>query len=458
MKVVLGSLLLGLSACASPVRPEPGRPESARPAQDVSREEALLAELAALRRTQGDPSLVARPAKESLRSAYGYLLLGRPNAALQGLKFQQRQQPAEPLVLTALGRAYLATGKPAEAEPLLRQAMQGQQQGGSLVSADLPRLHASCLLQTGAVEKGVGILRQELATGRRPAEAALVLVDIFRQQERLVEALACVRAGLQRQPQRPDLRLQEAMLCNDLLRPSQAVQILTNLTGAWPGQALALEALALEELAFAYRMQGEYQRALDCLAQLTEGQLPLQYRSEEQDMILALQQELQQELGQNRRLDLRPWRELMALLRAAQDSSDRVAALHALLQGPVELAEDAINLASQDADSQLRKHALRFALARGQAPMSVLRQALTDDDPGVRGLAATLACQPNLRSAVDLPGLLLEFIALEQHPTAFRKMHAALETVHHTTMPLPPQAENQVDQRRRIVLAWEARR
>jgi len=123
--------------------------------------------------------------------------------SIRHLEAARRGNPDDPGMEMALGRLYLATGKAAEAIPVLRR----------LAEADPDRSEPTALLadayeQAGRTDAAVSLLESVVA--RRPQFYA-PLAALYVKQGRLEDAVAAYQRAVGRSPQDPDLKTRLAV-------------------------------------------------------------------------------------------------------------------------------------------------------------------------------------------------------------------------------------------------------
>jgi hypothetical protein len=125
------------------------------------------------------------------------------------------------------------------------------------------------------------------------------------------------------------------------------------------------------------------------------------------------------------------------------------------------MASRALRIALASDVALLRLRALQILVGRSVRPLDDLKIGLGDADPKIRVAAADIAVQlgddkPDHKSV--LAAMVLDALADESNPYAFRNMHAALRKMTGARIELPFGGDADPAQRAAVVKAWRERR
>lgn len=304
-----------------------------------------------------------------------------------------------------LGTPTAAAASLARAEAVIRSA--GEQH------PEVALLRGICALLLGDTERGVQLLREELAEGADPATAAMYLADHFGRRERLPDALAVLDAGIERVPGEFSLELAKARLLMDLGRFDEALAYLEGLAGRHSHPRV------LYELAVAHRALGHRSTAEGMMNELLE-------RFPDHPWVMRRATDLAQMARTLARDDGATYtaRELLAILRSSTDVVLRVRALQTLASVSVNELSDGLRLGMADPEFVVRLAALRLGWEVASDREDWARRGLADAAPAVRAAAAQFAAE--LPRSQSIP-LVLGFLDRERDGYVFEKMHDVLK-------------------------------
>lgn len=296
-----------------------------------------------------------------------------------------------------------------------------------------------------AANSGERRIREELAHGPDPEEAALQLAASLAARERYHDALAAVEAALGRRPSDGRLLVARAGLLRDLGMRAEAALVLSRLLGE--NGASDLHPGILLELAELQWLEGEPAAALGTIGQLRVAHGDSRWVAARAEAILALEREAS---SGPRPLSLK-LRDLLGNLRGAPNPAARLAALRRLLQVGGEISTRAVATGVVDGDPAVRVAALEGAQLDGDALLELAAAMLNDPSCGVRVAAASrLAATADPAAVPPLLGAL----AVEQEEAAFTAMAGALLRLH-PSGPSPDSAGYGTEARRReTAAAW----
>jgi hypothetical protein len=301
-------------------------------------------------------------------------------------------------------------------------------------------------LHGGNPDRGVALLREELANGSWFRAAARELSDWFASIELHGDALAIIDAALRRAPDDYWLRLCRGRLEFDVARFDVARETAAALLRERPSEPRArlLEADAAQA-------QGERAVAIRDLAWLLG---PDQRGDPWTDLRRDALEERLAAL-RNRAPDRPPpltAEAMLALVRGADRTGERLGAYRALAADP-RTNQRATQVAIRHLDPVLRVAAVRgFAPADAEALEDFLVQVVRDPDRRVRGAAYVRAGQD-----LDSPRateLLVAALDAEEDPYAFRCAHEGLERALGPLVRLSPGDAESVDGRERVREEW----
>lgn len=307
-----------------------------------------------------------------------------------------------------------------------------------------PLQRALDLLADGQEARGLTGLREEMATGDQPLDAALELAAYLADRERLREALASIDAGLVRVPEHPRLLRARASLLRDLAQREPALQVLRNFVAKDDSDpSMWLQIAELEWL------QGRRESALQALQHL---------RSSFEDHPFVQQyragiSNLEQEIATNPAPRTISQRDLLANLRGAEEGMMRFRALRLLVEEGGDLRRRATTIALYDPDPALRVQGLKMGDWTVAEAERLIRRAVIDDAASVRAAALTLCDIIDRRIAAPIV-----FAALEREtdPDTFRLMHEELQGILEQSVYLPPGAADHAEGRAGVVARWRA--
>jgi hypothetical protein len=289
-------------------------------------------------------------------------------------------------------------------------------------------------------------LREALAVGVDPVSAALALVDALTAREDFEGALAVVEAAQARAPESAELTVVRARALYDLARPREAADLLRPLAARADCHPRVLYELALAE------RSGLRLEAAAAQIELLRGRLGADPWVRERATELAtLAAELQAEraAGRRRFVDVR---ELLAVLRASGSTAARLRVFETLAGSDGRPRQAALRIAAADSEPVVRIAALRQRCADPDGAGEVIRTALEDADPAVRGAAAGLARELPRTEAVPL---LMDRLEQETDDYALGRLHEALCAVAGEALDPPPAAA--ADRAERLRAMWRSR-
>ena len=294
-------------------------------------------------------------------------------------------------------------------------------------------------------DPGERVVREELATGADPEEAALQLAASLAGRERHHDALAAVEAALQRRPTDGRLRLARAGLMRDLGMRAEAARSLEQLRDE-VGIA-ALHPGVLVELAELQWLEGRPEDAADTLRQVLQVHASDPWVVAREAELAALRGEVDTEL-RPRTIKVR---DLLGNLRGAPDAAVRRAALGRLMALGGEVAVRAVAAGVVDPDPSVRVLALQGATLDVDAMLDLAGAMLRDPAPEVRMAAAGRLGALGVPAVVPV---LLAALEPEQDEDVFTAVVAALRRLHPSGPPSDPAGYGSSARRRDTAAAW----
>jgi hypothetical protein len=272
-----------------------------------------------------------------------------------------------------------------------------------------------------ADERGLRHAFAAASDGTEVAGAALRLVSLLRDEERLPEALAVLEAGIRRDGGLP-LRVERAGLLRDLGQRHAALAELRALRDE--GQVLSVpQQLELAELAW---LEGEHAAAAATVSAVLADAAGAAWLAQAD----AMTRQMVADVSAGRGVQFLRIRDLLGNLRGAPLPSDRSAALEVLLDPArlpadlaLEAAERALAIALRDGSPAVRAHAIRLAPAANGLAADAAAVGLADPQPIVRAEAARAAAAA---PGADTVGDLLAALRIEEDGAAFGAIQAAL--------------------------------
>lgn len=386
---------------------------------------------------------------DRLRYCRSRLMLARAPEVLPELQRLAERHPENPMVWRGLGNAQLLAGNEADADASLRRAYDLDAASRFARCPTLPSYLGGRLLRRPATrERGVAILRRELAEGHHPAKAAIALAALFEAEERHAEAIACLDAGLRRDPNNKGLRGRKAVTLLQVMQTPEAVEILKALAA---GEDSGL--VPITWLMRAHWLDHDFDATIVVARRLAaRSDLPEHLRKEVRGVI---EQALTaKEVG--RRGRFKNW-ELSAILRGDKSIGNRTRVLDLIGSNEqLDFVAGGLRIAWNCDEPILRGRALQIQFARFPDRLANLREGFGDPDPKVRGIAADLITDSRVDRGQAVRTL-LEFLAKERDSYAFRVMHASLNKLTHAGIDLPYGAAEDPAKRRAIVERWRQR-
>lgn len=428
------------------VRPptSPGQPTNSELAEDRAWEAEQRVDALATR--GGEEALETigpgRTVEEHLVFALARERLGDRVAAHAQVRAVLAEWPDQAPALLCLARLELARGDAAAAAEAIDRA-QASLHGSGRIHRDLALLTGVCALYGNDPERGERLLREELGTGQRPADAALNLANYLGRAERLPEALAALEAAAEREPDRVDVGLARARVLNDLGRVADSIAVLDDLAERQPHPRVLLAA------AHAQRTQGHREAARRYVRQILE-------KYSDDPWVVARRSALDEydaELGQedNARFT---GRELLSLVRSSPNAVLRVRALRTLAEEEADELAAALRLGLADPEHVVRLAALRLGWPVAADKRAWVRGGLDDSAAAVRGAAADMAALLPEPQAIPL---LLSFLDQEDDGYVFEKMHDALRKLFKSDDVVPPGRTVEKRDRDEMRIYWRKR-
>ena len=355
-----------------------------------------------------------------------------------------------------LARVELAAGNRSRALPLLERAQLLSEAGGDQ-DPDLRWLLGCARLASAddeVVLAGELLLRDELANGDRGVAAALELATHFASLERYPEAIAVADAGRRRFPLDADLVYLQARLAADTADFDRAASLLQALIIGKSGVVdVAPARFALAEVEAA---RGRLERARELLAQLGAAEAASDpWVQAHRNRVEGLRNELStlEEGGR-----LLSGQQFLAVMRNPRASTgERSEALKVLLNVADPVARRrAVMVAVLQPSDTLRALAIKRWPADDPDLALVVASALVQDPSGVvRARAGERLGALEERDRSWRVQQLIDALAVERDPYAFRSLHNTLATLHGGRAPfLAPGAEERPLARAEVARAW----
>lgn len=292
---------------------------------------------------------------------------------------------------------------------------------------------------------GERAIREELAAGADPEEAALQLAGALAARERYHDALAAVEAALERRPTDGRLQLARAGLLRDLGMRAEAARVLARLRDEQG--AASLHPGILLELAELQWLEGEPAAALATIGDLRQAHGSDAWVLARAEAIEALAREIRSE-PRPRSVKLR---DVLGNLRGAPDPAARLAALRRLLEVGGEVAARAVATGVVDADPAVRSLALERAALEPDALLELATAMLRDPAPAVRAAAAARLGATGQPAAAPP---LLDALGGEADEVAFTAIVRALLLLYPGGPALDPAGYGSAARRRETAAAW----
>lgn len=310
--------------------------------------------------------------------------------------------------------------------------------------AVVPDAHAT--RQAESVEApGERAIREELAAGAEPEEAALQLAATLAARERYHDALAAVESALERRPTDGRLQLARSGLLRDLGMRAEAARMLGKLRDE--RGAAALHPGILLELAELQWLEGEPAAALATIDELRQVHGTDAWVLGRADAIEAFAREVRSG-PRPRSMKLR---DVFGNLRGAPDPGSRLVALRRLLDVGGELAARAVAAGVVDGDPGVRGLALGRADLAPDALLELAAAMIGDPAPGVRAVAAARLGATGQPAAAPP---LLDAIGAEADEVAFTAMVRALLLLFPGGPALDPAGYGSAARRMETAEAW----
>ena len=305
--------------------------------------------------------------------------------------------------------------------------------------------------------EGLSVLREELAEGEFPGDAAIMLLDFFREEERHDEALICLDQAIGRTEGgiRLGLELQAAIVLLQL--------------GRFEESNLRIEAMLENEAhhpdAEMWHVRAQlfarnYQRVISLVdTYIARPDLD----EERRETYRETRKQAVQAMETGIRL-VSPF-EFGAIIRGGKDLEARRRALNTMANRSspdavgfkLEDARRAVFIASRTNEAILRAEALALGILVYEKPELIVLDGLMDLDPTVRGVAAALVTELDPRPE-NLEAPVMGRLAIETDAYVFGQLHEALRVLTGADIALPFGAAEDREERAKIVKLWRDRK
>lgn len=297
-------------------------------------------------------------------------------------------------------------------------------------------------------ERGELLLREEIATGSMPVDAARILAEHLGKRERMPEALRCLEAARERGRALDFIDGLRAKICFHLCRWEKADEILARVVKQHP------EIVALGFLHF--KIQYALCKFDDAAATLDRLD-PLVTDTKQSSALTRNRQSLAQRRAEHGKGPISYSREeTFAILRGAPETGRRLEALTAILGSKKVDPESrslALRVAWNNDAAEVRVAALKVLAPNVPQPLLLLEEGLRDGDKRVRGLAARyLGAIKQERN--DAERLLRSQLQREDDGYAFQCVHKALRQLTGKVVALPFGAAETEAGRKAVREAW----
>lgn len=384
---------------------------------------------------------------ERLQYCLCRIQLGLPTKVIPELERLTRDHPNNPTVWRILGIGYRQVAKTGEEINAYRRCYD-LDSPEHLVCPNVIRVLGTTMLDSPAHGDGaVAFLREELAKGPEFEWAARRLAILLSSQERHGEGLFCLEAGLLRNPRSALLRYSKGAILFDLHRLDAAKAVLEPLL-----DNEVVGKYAKEYLLRTHLLSGEIGRAKTLCQELQalEG-LDDQHRE--------LYRNLSNQLNRG---DLGVV-DCYAILRGHKSMKVRLGVLGKLARNEKSpaVASRALLIAANSGEALMRIQALRLLVSLSGQPLVDLQGGFRDTDSKVRAMAATVAAGlagQDSRHKSALVTMVLETLAVEKDPYAFRSLHQAMQELTGAIIEIPFGGAKDPEQRRRLLKAWRDRK
>ena len=292
---------------------------------------------------------------------------------------------------------------------------------------------------------GERAVREELARGADPEEAALQLAVGLAARERYHDALAAVEAALERRPSDGRLLVARAGLLRDLGMRAEAARVLAGLRAEHG--AGAMHPGILLELAELQWLEGEPAAALATIVEMQQVHGSDPWVAGREDAIATLEAEVRAE-PRPRTVKLR---DVLGNLRGAPEPAERIAALRRLLEVGGEVAVRAVATGVVDEDPAVRQLALERAELEPEALLELGAAMLLDPARTVR---ATAAARLGASGQPGATGPLLGALGVEEDEATFAALVRGLLALYPNGPALDPAGYGSAARRMETAAAW----
>ena len=419
---------------------------------DYALETRLRRELADKQQVGGAAALeVIEPGTSTesrLRFALSRMLLARGPEATAALNALTSDAPNCALAWLWLGQVRSAAGDAAAAVTCLRRSLVVEREVGRTSHPALRFELARNLLQTEELDEGLRLLREEIAGGSRRVAAAELVAQVEGESGEFESALAALDAVLDEVPDEPTLVVVKAVLLGDQLRFDEAANLLQQ-----RGQRID-RATLVQQRALLQRQRGDVQGALALLTEAID-QASAAPSDTTSATVQAVRAELEADRQARTRRDVRV-REILGRVRFARQPIERVDAVRLLCKNAPAAVQAAVRWGLRDPNEAVRIAAITSGLPHCDNAIDLLQTGLQDKASLVRAAAATAASTrpPSRAASRPLLALLVDSIAQEAEPDAFRAMHRALIALSGRDLAMPFDGERTPAVRARLAQEW----
>lgn len=405
---------------------------------------------------RGGTELAAVPPGTTLVDRLRYCLcrlhLDQSAVALPELQRLSEQHPDNPVVLRLLGVASEEADETHAAITAYRRSYDlDRKRTPRLVPTVARSLGDAMLLSPAHREAGIEFLREEIATGSQFVFAAAKLSAVYKALENFVECMACLDAGLKRDPDSLQLIFYKGLAELELHHIPKAVEILTPLA-EHPVYGMETSWCLARAHFLAARFDAA-QTAIDRLVAIKDLTGAERQRfTNMRDRILKAKVE-----GAT---TYKIW-ECCVILRGHPRIKLRLKVLGYLAKQKPKVASLGLKIASNSDNPLLRVEALRLLVLRATHPLEDLEIGFGDTDSRVRAMAAELAAVLAKKTPERQPALIvmvMEALAKEADSYAFGNMHDALGSLTGVKIEMPYGGAKDPEKRAAVVKAWRERK